>query len=61
MLCSIPSEYEIHDFLASLDVYKAPGPDGFTTLFYMKYWDCIKDTILQAIWNFLKHNQLLKE
>jgi hypothetical protein len=54
MLCSIPSESEIHDSLASLGVSKAPGPDGFTALFYMKYWDCIKDTVLQAIWNFFQ-------
>jgi 5-methylcytosine-specific restriction endonuclease McrA len=61
ILCSVPSESEIHASLASLGVSKAPGPDGFTTLFYMKYWDCIKDTVLQAVWNFFKHNQLLKE
>jgi hypothetical protein len=54
MLCSIPSKFEIHASLASLGVSIAPGPDGFTTLFYMKYWDCIKDTVLQAIWNFFQ-------
>jgi hypothetical protein len=61
MLCSIPSKSEIHDSLASLGLSKAPGPDGFTALFYMKYWDCVKDIVLQAIWNFFKHDQLLKE
>jgi hypothetical protein len=33
MLCSIPFEFEIHDSLASLGLSKAPGLDGFTTLF----------------------------
>ena len=37
ILCSIPSESEIHASLASLGVSKAPGPDGFTALFYMNY------------------------
>jgi hypothetical protein len=40
---------------------KAPGPDGFTTLFYVKYWDCIKSTVLLAVGNFFDSNKLLRE
>jgi hypothetical protein len=54
MLCSIPSEFDIYDSLASLGLSKAPGPDGFTALFYMNYWECIKATVLQDIWNFFQ-------
>jgi hypothetical protein len=54
MLCAIPTETEIHAALASLGASKAPGPDGFTALFYMKYWDSIKLIILQAVWNFFQ-------
>ncbi len=49
MLCAIPTEAEIHAALASLGASKALGPDGFTALFYMKYWDSIKLIVLQAI------------
>ena len=35
-LCSTPAEEEILEALASLGSTKAPGPDGFTTLFYKK-------------------------
>jgi hypothetical protein len=49
MLCAIPTEAEIHTALASLGASKAPGPDVFTALFYMKYWDSIKLTVLQAV------------
>jgi hypothetical protein len=61
MLRAIPIEAEIHAALANLGASKAPGPDGFTALFYMKYWDSIKLIVLQAIWNFFKNNHLLKE
>jgi hypothetical protein len=61
MLCVIPTESKIHEALASLGLSKAPDLDGFTALFYMKYWDCIKDTVLHAIWNSFQNNQLLRE
>jgi hypothetical protein len=35
-LCSIPQETEIVQALSSLGSTKAPGPDGFTGLFYKK-------------------------
>jgi len=60
-LCAIPTEFEIYTSLASLGRLKAPGPDGFTALFYMNYWAVIKHTVLPAVWNFFKHNQLLCE
>jgi hypothetical protein len=37
MLCAIPTEAEIHATLDSLGASKAPCPDGFIPLFYMKY------------------------
>jgi exonuclease III len=60
-LCVIPTESEIFEALSSLGRLKAPGPDGFTALFYVTYWDTIKTTVLSAIWNFFRHNQLLRE
>jgi hypothetical protein len=60
-LCSIPGEVEIFEALLSLGREKAPGPDGFTALFYVKYWDCIKSNVLLAIGNFFTSNALLRE
>jgi hypothetical protein len=60
-LCAIPTETEIFGALASLGRLKVPGPNGFTALFYMKYWDTIKHTVLHAVWNFFQNDQLLRE
>ncbi|XP_062166910.1 uncharacterized protein LOC133873195 [Alnus glutinosa] len=60
-LGSLPTESEIFASLKSLGRTKAPGPDGFTALFYVKYWDYIKNTVLLAIGNFFQNNNLLRE
>lgn len=60
-LCAIPTESEIFEALVSLGHLKAPGPDGFTVLFYTKYRDTIKHTVLYAVWNFFQNNQLFRE
>jgi hypothetical protein len=44
-LCSIPLEKEIYKVLSSIEATKAPGPDGFTALFYQKYWSIIKGVV----------------
>ena len=47
--------------LSDIGSTKAPGPDGFTTLFYKKYWSTVKDVVLSSIWDFFKNHYLLKE
>jgi hypothetical protein len=58
---SIQSEQEIFRALSSIGSTKAPGPDGFTALFYKKYWDIVKHVVLRCIWDFFSSNHLLKE
>jgi hypothetical protein len=48
-LCAIPSEQEIFTVLSSMGSTKAPGPDGFTTIFYKKYWHIVKEVVLACI------------
>jgi hypothetical protein len=40
---------------------KAPGPDGFMPLFYVKYWNSIKHTVLKAVGNLFQSTRLLRE
>jgi hypothetical protein len=42
------SEQEVWETIASLPSDKAPGPDGFTGLFYKHAWLIIKDDIMRA-------------
>jgi hypothetical protein len=52
---------EIFNALSSIGSIKAPGPDGFTALFYKKYWSIVKDVVLRSVWDFFSKNHLLKE
>jgi hypothetical protein len=60
-ICEIPTKQEIFTALLEIGSTKAPGLDGFTTLFYKKYWNIVKDAVLSSIWDFLGKNHLLKE
>jgi hypothetical protein len=60
-LCSIPSKGEVLAALDSLGSTKATGLDGFIALFYKKYRSYVKVDVLQCIWNFFKHNFLLRD
>jgi hypothetical protein len=37
------------------------GLDRFTTLFYKKYRNIVKDVVLSSIWDFFGTNHLVKE
>jgi hypothetical protein len=60
-ICEIPTEQEIFSALSKIGSTKALGPDGFTALFYKKYWNIVKDAVLSSIWDFFGKNHLLKE
>jgi hypothetical protein len=60
ILSSIPTEGEVVEALSSLGTTKAPGPDGYTALFYRKYWDFVKKEVLQSIWHFFQNNTLTR-
>jgi hypothetical protein len=60
-LCSLPSEQEIFSALSDMGSTKAPGPDGFTALFYKKYWNIVKKVVISSVWDFFGNNHLLQE
>jgi hypothetical protein len=61
LLIAIPTEDEVFKVLSSLGSSKAPGPDGFTALFYQTYWQVVKRDVLECVWDFFLHKQLSKE
>jgi hypothetical protein len=60
-ICEIPMDKEIFSALSKIGSTKAPGLDGFTALFYKKYWNIVKDAVLSSVWDFFGKNHLLKE
>jgi hypothetical protein len=60
-LCSIPFESEVIRALSSLGSSKALGLDGFTALFYKKYWSSIRKDVLACVGNFFQNRHLLNE
>jgi hypothetical protein len=60
-LCALPLEKEVVQALSSLGSTKATGPDGFTALFYKKYWSTVKFDVLACIREFFQNNHLLQE
>jgi hypothetical protein len=61
LLCAIPTDVEVVQALSSLGSSKAPGPDGFTALFFKKYWPVVKVEVLGCIRNFFLNHILLQE
>ncbi|GJR36423.1 RNA-directed DNA polymerase, eukaryota, reverse transcriptase zinc-binding domain protein [Tanacetum coccineum] len=52
---------EIKQDLFQIDDNKAPGPDGFSTHFYKKYWDIIGEDICIAVKECFAIEKMLKE
>ncbi|CAN1163478.1 LINE-1 reverse transcriptase homolog, partial [Linum perenne] len=53
------SDSEISSTVFAISPTKAPGPDGFTGLFFQKYWDIIQSDVSRAIKDFFRSNRML--
>lgn len=52
-LCAPFSEDEVHKAVFDMHPSKAPGPDGFTALFYQKFWTVIGNDITKVVLSIL--------
>ena len=46
------TEEEVHAAINNLPGDKAPGPDGFTGVFFKECWDIVRPDIMRVIKNF---------
>ncbi|XP_057791145.1 uncharacterized protein LOC131008275 [Salvia miltiorrhiza] len=58
MLIRIPDDGEIAAAVFSMDANSAPGPDGFSGMFFHTCWSTIKDDIILAVQRFFTHSYL---
>ena len=55
------TEEEIRKALYSIGVDKAPGPDGYSSLFFKQAWDTMGADFTTAILKFFSLGQILKQ
>lgn len=51
------SEEEVCEALQKMSGYKAPGPDGFTMLFFQWCWEVVKTDVLALFAQFYQSGQ----
>lgn len=49
---------EVTHALSHMSPLKSPGPDGFPTVFFHKYWDILGANVASCILDFLNYNHL---
>lgn len=54
ILLAIPLEVEIKTTVFSIDIDKAPGPDGLNAAFYQAYWRFLHQDIIKMTQDFFR-------
>lgn len=60
-LCRILDDWEIWDAVKAMGSSKARGPDGFTALFFQRYWPQVKTEVIGMVKKISLSDFLLKQ
>ena len=55
------TDEEIKGAMFSIDGNKAPGPDGYTSVFFKKSWDIVGNDVCKAVKDFFLNGRLLAQ
>ncbi|KAL6204881.1 hypothetical protein ACLB2K_022148 [Fragaria x ananassa] len=55
------SEEQVFKALKQMHPSKAPGPDGFSPVFYQQFWNVVGTDVVAAVREFLNSKELLRE
>ena len=61
VMCRSFTAEEVKRAVFDIDETKAPGPNGYTSVFKKKSWQCIGEDITEAILDFFHSGKLLKQ
>ncbi|CAN1746899.1 Transposon TX1 uncharacterized 149 kDa protein [Linum perenne] len=59
-LLAFVTEEEIKNTVFSIGPLQAPGPDGFTGLFFQRYWSIISRDVVCAVQDFFRRGHMLR-
>lgn len=59
-LLKIHEEAEIKEAIFDMNPTSSAGPNGFGGTFYQKYWDIIKEDVVDMVQSFIKRRMLTK-
>ncbi len=54
LLSRISEADEIKKVVQEINSHKAPGPNGFPSLFFKKYWDTVRSQVIAAVQSFFR-------
>jgi hypothetical protein len=60
-LSRIPEANEIKDVVWNMHPLKAPRPDGFSGIFFKKYWSIVGDQVVATVQSFFQSCVALEE
>ncbi|XP_004310201.1 PREDICTED: uncharacterized protein LOC101298860 [Fragaria vesca subsp. vesca] len=55
------TEEEVLKALKQMHPLKAPGPNGFSPIFYQKYWHIVGKDVTTAVWIFMNSDELIRQ
>uniref|UniRef100_A0A803P438 CCHC-type domain-containing protein n=1 Tax=Cannabis sativa TaxID=3483 RepID=A0A803P438_CANSA len=61
LICRTPEDSEISEVIFKMHPLKAPGPDGFSGIFYRKYWNTVGPEVCKLVKEFFDQGTMSRQ